>query len=304
VSVTANGLPIGHVVLADDWAGAAGVLSTATGLEPGSYGQLVSFAIPPETWRRVTEKAADGALTLRFAFRRPGGADAGGGLALYGHRFGSSCTPPTVLLTFGKESDALGRNVRAEAVGPRWNRENPYVLRWRVLAAAPHVRENASSRAGDWREVEASIAPFRGYAGRSVSPPSHAMPLVELGRLRPGGEGRAEALAVAYVQVPENRRAAVWTGATDPWKVVVTRSDGRKLPPIGLYHVWLGVVPDCRMARLELTKGWNEIRLWTAKDTAGPWQFGVAVTDAKGQTMRDVRFAAQKPPEAAQAEPG
>ena len=297
LTVTANGVPLGEALLEDDWAGAAGVLSTAVGIDAGSYGRLVKLDVPAEAWQQVLRKAEGGGLALRLAFARPEEAKQGGGLSLYGARMGAHPVAPTLLLTFGEATADLGRSMQLEPVLPRWNRENPYVTRWQVLGPAGKLAAAAtrpSAEAG-WHQREARVTWFRGWLGRRIKPVTHAMPLVELSVPGRPGPRDNEAVAVAYIHLPADRKVAVWTGSTDVWKLEIERADGKRLPPLGLFHEWQGVVPDARMGVFPLTKGWNELRVWTACRNGSDWQFSVAVTDEKGRTMRDIQFATRPP---------
>lgn len=96
VAVTVNGVRVGREFLADDPADSRGILSWHSQLrdrrlrEAGSYGQLVSFELPPEALERA---ASEGALEVRFEV----GDALPGGLAIYGKEFGRYPLDPTLV---------------------------------------------------------------------------------------------------------------------------------------------------------------------------------------------------------------
>ncbi len=286
-----NGIALPAYGIEHDYAGARGVLSNETGLTPGTYGQKVVIPITAKQWQAALKAASDGSLTLKLSFGPMDGAERGGGLSLYGDRLGALPLRPHLLLSFEEAAAGLGQALPLEPLDPQWRGGNPYITQWRVLGPAEEVDQEAAPD-DTWRAVAATAAPFAAWRGRSKRVPRHAMPLVELSQ---GGKSRnaSEALAVAYLYLPEDRTVAIWTGGTDPWKVTPTTAAGKTLKPLGLYHQWLGVVPDARMGRYRLTKGWNEIRVWTRHDIGGRWQFSVAVTDTRGRIMDDIRLAAR-----------
>lgn len=96
VTVMVNRVRAGRRLLEDDPADSRGILSWHNQLrdrrlrEAGSYGQLVSVALPPEALKRA---AADGEIVLRLEVD-----DAlPGGLAIYGKRFGRYPLDPTLI---------------------------------------------------------------------------------------------------------------------------------------------------------------------------------------------------------------
>ncbi len=290
LTVALAGKDVAKITLEDDYAGAAGVLSTYTGLEPGSYGKLLRVDIPADAWNRaVADVGEDGEIALRLAFARPEGKKTGGGLSIYGEQLGAHPVGPTLLVTLDADDPQPGLTRQLTPAGAWWRGANPYITDWQVLGPDGSVDRETKVGEGNWYEMAADVTTFRPWPGRSVRPLLHPMPLLTLSSRHARD---AEAVAVSYVHVPEDRVVCLWTGATDPWWVTVAGPDGKRSKPIGLYHKWLGVVPDCRMARLTMKKGWNEVRVWTRHANNGVWQFSVCVTDRSGQKMTDVTFAA------------
>jgi hypothetical protein len=96
VALRVNGVLAGREQLEDDPADHRGILSWHAQLrdrklrEAGSYGELVSIAIPPEALRRA-EQAGELVLRLEVSDALPGG------LAIYGRNFGRYPLDPTLV---------------------------------------------------------------------------------------------------------------------------------------------------------------------------------------------------------------
>lgn len=98
VRIRVNGTVVGEVMLPDDPADHRGVLSWHSQLrdrvlrEAGSYGYLTTVEIPPDV---LVKAAESGSLVIRIE----ADAGVGGGVAIYGERFGRFLLDPTVALT-------------------------------------------------------------------------------------------------------------------------------------------------------------------------------------------------------------
>ncbi len=289
--IRCNGVEIARRELPDDWAGAAGVLSNRAGIDGGSYGTIVSADIDGKTLGRVLAAGRDRSLHLEIAFSRPADAPRGGGLCLYGDQMGSWPVRPTLVLSYDRPGEGLGKTLRGVADQAQSRRENPYVVQWRGVVAGEDLRK-AWKQQARFVPISAEVRTFASGPGRSIDPPAGEMMLVDLTARARGVQGRAQAALRSYIRLPEARKVAVWTGATHPWKLTVVTPDGKQLKPLGLYHKWIGVLPEARMGVYDLPAGINEIRLWTQRTWPSRWQCSVKITDARGQAMDDVELGA------------
>ncbi|MFP4354177.1 MAG: sugar-binding domain-containing protein [Phycisphaerae bacterium] len=293
--LTLAGQPVGWGRLDNDWAGAAGALSNRVGIDEGSYGQLVEVPLKADLLAKVWKAIRDnsGQVELKLAFSGLKDHQPSGGLNLYGDRMGAHAVPMTLLLNWDKPADGLGRAVRVIPDHAHWQRENPYVTKWQGLIAD---RELAKAwQADGFQSIQAQPTVFASSRGRTVQPPPHRLMLVDLTRPGSAVQGQPEAILKSYIHLPEGRKVAFWTGGTHPWKLTVVRPDGRELKPIGLYHKWIGVMPEARMGVYDLPAGTSEIRIWTRRTWPTPWQVSLKVTDQQGQTMKDVKLSDEKP---------
>jgi hypothetical protein len=194
------------------------------------------------------------------------------------------------VLTCDQPGQGLGKTVGA-ADRAQSRRENPYVVRWRGVVAGEDLSK-AWKQDQRFGPISAEVGTFASGPGRSIDPPAGEMMLVDLTARARGVQGKAQAALRSYIRLPEGRKVAIWTGATHPWKLTVVTPEGKQLKPLGLYHKWIGVVPEARMGVYDLSAGIHEIRLWTRRSWPSRWQCSVKVTDARGQAMDDVELRA------------
>lgn len=281
LTVTANGMVLGTRRLADDWATADGVLSRATGLLPGAHGEAVRLDFTAETWATVLRQAEQGELRLELAFAPPPD-EIGGGLTLYGAALGAEATPLAFCF-----ADGHGTSRSAIPRRPLWDGSATSPAIWAVRRAP------AGTTAGN--EVARSVTTFAAWPGRTLRPPAQQLALLDLGAAFPDTPRDGEAELVTWVHLPEGREVSIWTGATDAWRLDVTRADGLALPYLGNPHTWHGVRPDSKMGTYSLVAGWTEIRLSSRRKHGAAWQLTFQLTDADGQVIPGLKWSTQAP---------
>ena len=286
------GQPVAAGTLGDDWAGAAGVLSNRVGIDEGSYGKLVEIELGKDALAKAWKSLGDGktAIELGLAFSATKAQPQGGGISLYGDQMGAYAVPMTLLLQWDQPAEGQGRTVSIQPADAQWRSEKTNVIRWQGIVAADDLRK-AWKQADRFGPIRATRTVFASSRGRTVRPPTAQMMLVDLtGRAGKGPEP-VEAILKSYIKLPAARKVAFWTGGTHPWKVTVGPVGGKQHKPLGLYHKWIGVVPESRMGVYNLPAGVHEIRVWTRRTWPSRWQVSLRITDEKGQAMDDVKFA-------------
>jgi hypothetical protein len=272
---SANGVPLGTVTLADDWATAEGRASWQSGLLPGAHGEPVTLAFGADTWAAVLAAAREDHLVLRLEFAAPAAADAGGGLALYGPALGRGGPGPAWVFPALTGSQALA------PLDPQHQSARFYPPHWRIVRPADATPA----------QISTTVAPFVGWSARALRVPAQTLALLDLGAAFPAGVAEGISLTT-QVHVPTEQTVLISTGSTDAWRLDLTRADGQVIPYLGNPSTWQGVRPDDKAGFYTLAPGWNTLRLQAWHRNRGPWQVTVRVTDEHGQALPPASFRA------------